>query len=122
MSKKEIDAYLVEVPEPQKSTLKALRKMIQAALPGAVECITYGVPTFKVDGEAIAGFAAYKNHCTYFPMSGSVLTVMKEDVAKYETSSGALKFAIDKPLPSTLVKRLINVRIKDVAAKESQKR
>jgi uncharacterized protein YdhG (YjbR/CyaY superfamily) len=91
-------------------------------LPGAEECIAYGVPTFKADGKAIAGFAAFKNHCTYFPMSGSVLTAMKDDVAEYETSKGALKFAVDKPLPSNLVKKLINVRIREAEAKKTQKR
>lgn len=119
MTKKEIDDYLAKVPEPQKSTLKALRKMIASALPDAEECISYNVPTFKVNGMGIAGFASYKNHCSYFPMSGTTLTTLKNEVAKYETSKGTLKFAIDQCLPSSLVTKLIKARLKEVASKVS---
>lgn len=122
MTKKEIDAYLVKVPDPQRSTLEALRQILHTVLPNADECITYGVPTFKVDGRSIAGFASYKNHCSYFPMSGSTLTTLKDDVAKYETTKGALRFAIDKPLPISLVKKLVKTRSQEEAAKLSNKK
>lgn len=111
MSKKDIDNYLAAINEPKKSTLEALRKTILEISPRAEQCITYGVPTFKVEGKAVAGFAAYKNHCSYFPMSGSVLNRLQEDVANYATSRGTLQFAPDKPLPKTLVKKLIKVRL-----------
>ena len=121
MSKREIDAYLVKVPEPQRSTLKTLRETLQTLLPMGDECITYGFPTFKVDGRSIAGFASYKNHCSYFPMSGSTLSTLKNDVAKYETTRGALRFAVDKPLPLSLVKKLIKIRLREEASKVSKK-
>jgi uncharacterized protein YdhG (YjbR/CyaY superfamily) len=117
MSKKDIDAYLDNVPEPQKSTLQSLRKILQTVLPNAEQCITYGVPTFKVDGRSIAGFASYKNHCSYFPMSGSTLTTLKDDVAKYVTSRGTLRFDVDRCLPTMLIKKLIKVRIEEEAIK-----
>jgi uncharacterized protein YdhG (YjbR/CyaY superfamily) len=117
MSKKEIDDYLANIEEPQKSTLYSLRRRILEIIPNAEEGITYRVPTFKVDGKGIAGFAAYKNHCTYFPMSGSVLSQLDEDVARYKISRGALQFAVDKPLPRTLVKKLIRVRLAEASSK-----
>lgn len=117
MPRNDIDAYLATVPEPQRSTLEALRKTIHSVLPRAEECITYNVPTFKVDGRSIAGFASYKNHCSYFPMSGATLTTLKDDVAKYVTTKGALRFPIDKPLPTTLVKKLIKARLQEEASK-----
>jgi uncharacterized protein YdhG (YjbR/CyaY superfamily) len=79
-------------------------------IPEAEQCITYQIPTFKVDGKGIAGFAAFKKHCSYFPMSGSVFNQLKQEVEKYKTSSGALQFAIDQPLPKSLVRKLIKVR------------
>ncbi|OIQ77125.1 intracellular iron chaperone frataxin [mine drainage metagenome] len=117
MPRNDIDAYLANVPEPQRSTLEALRKTIHSVLPRAEECITYNVPTFKVDGRSIAGFASYKNHCSYFPMSGATLTTLKDDVEKYVTTKGALRFPIDKPLPTTLVKKLIKARLQEEASK-----
>ena len=117
MSKKQIDEYLADIDEPQKSTLTSLRRIILEIIPNAEECITYRVPTFKIDGKGIAGFAAYRNHCTYFPMSGSVLGQIGEEVAKYKASRGALQFAVDKPLPKALVKKLIRVRLGEALSK-----
>ncbi len=114
MSKKDIDAYLARVDEPMKTTLETLRQTILEILPEAEQCITYAVPTFKVEGKPIAGFAAYKNHCSYFPMSGSVLNQLGDDIAMYRTSKGALQFAVDRPLPKALVRKLIRVRTAQV--------
>jgi uncharacterized protein YdhG (YjbR/CyaY superfamily) len=115
MSKKEIDDYLANLDEPKRTTLQQLRRTIQSIVPEAEECISYGMPAFRLDGKVIAGFAAFKNHLSYLPHSGSVLAELADDVAGYVTSKGALQFSIDKPLPKTLVKKLIAVRRRDIA-------
>ena len=111
MSSAEIDTYLAGVEEPKRSTLQCLRQTIIEAVPEAEEGISYGVPAFRVQGKAIAGFAAFKNHLSYLPHSGSVFPQLQNDVAPYRTSSGALQFPVDKPLPKPLVEKLIRVRI-----------
>jgi uncharacterized protein YdhG (YjbR/CyaY superfamily) len=83
-------------------------------VPGAEQCISYGMPAFKVQGKTVAGFAAFKNHLSYLPHSGSVLATLTDDVAPYETSKGALKFAINNPLPKRLVKKLIHTRMAEL--------
>lgn len=107
-----IDDYLNCLPEAQQVALVKLRTMILKVVPTAEECISYGVPTFKVDGNSVAGFAAYKNHLSYLPMSGSVLSdpALENDLSGFETSKGALRFSADKPLSATLVRKLIKVR------------
>ncbi len=115
MSRKEIDDYLAKLDEPKRSTLQKLRRTIQSIVPKADEGISYGMPAFRLDGKVIAGFAAFKNHLSYLPHSGSVLAELADDVAGYVTSKGALQFSIDKPLPKTLVKKLIAVRLRDIA-------
>jgi uncharacterized protein YdhG (YjbR/CyaY superfamily) len=122
MSENEIDAYLAKVPEPHRSTLRTVRSTIRAILPDAQECIAYGVPAYKVDGVGVAGFSAYKNHCSYFPMSGSVFSAMPDDVAKYTITKGALHFAVDKPLPATLIRKLIRTRLGQIAEKSRTRR
>jgi uncharacterized protein YdhG (YjbR/CyaY superfamily) len=114
MSHKEIDDYLARLEEPKRRTLSKLRETIQEIIPQAEPCISYGMPAFRLDGKVIAGFAAFKNHLSYLPHSGSVFTAIRDDVAGYVTSSGALQFPIDKPLPKTLVKKLIAVRLQQV--------
>jgi len=112
MSAAEIDQYLDELPEPKRSTLSQLRRDILAVVPEAEQCLSYAVPGFKIDGKTIAGFAAFKNHLSYLPHSGSVFPALAGELAGYQKSSGALRFAIDRPLPSDLVEKLIVVRLR----------
>ena len=110
MSKKLVDAYLKSVPEPQRSTLKKLRQTILKIEPNAKEVISYGMPAYKIDEGIICGFLASKKHCSYFPFSGSVLKDLVKETAKYDQSIGTLRFEVDKPLPQSLVRKLIKVK------------
>ena len=114
MAPQEIDSYLATLDEPKRSTLEALRKTIMEIVPGAEQGISYGVPAFKVQGKAVAGFSAFKNHLGYVPHSGSVLATLQDDTVRYETSKGSLKFEVDKPLPKRLVKKLISARMREL--------
>jgi hypothetical protein len=77
--------------------------------------MAYGMPCFKVDGKGVAGYAAFKAHCTYFPMSGSVVGALKKDLSGYEVSKGGIQFAPDRVLSPGLVKRLIKVRLEELS-------
>jgi uncharacterized protein YdhG (YjbR/CyaY superfamily) len=112
VSKKEIDDYLGALEEPKRSTLTALRRSILDVIPDAEQCISYGLPAFRVQGKVIAGFGAFKNHLSYLPHSGSVFPEMRDELAKFKTSTGALQFPVDEPLSKTLVKRLITTRLR----------
>jgi uncharacterized protein YdhG (YjbR/CyaY superfamily) len=111
MATEEIDAYLSTLEEPKQTTLRQLRKTIVEIVPDAEQCISYGMPAFRLRGKVVAGFAAFKNHLSYLPHSGSVLSELDEDVSGYKTSKGALQFPIDAPLPKALVEKLIAVRV-----------
>ena len=111
MSAEEIDGYLASVEEPKRSTLEALRRSILEVVPDAEQCISYGMPAFKVEGKTIAGFAAFKDHLSYLPHSGSVLGELGEEVAGYRMTKGSLHFAVDQPLPADLVRRLVETKL-----------
>ncbi|MBL6853264.1 MAG: DUF1801 domain-containing protein [Alphaproteobacteria bacterium] len=110
MSKREIDKYLASLEQPKRRTLAALRRTILDLIPEAEQCISYGMPAFRVQGQVIAGFAAFKNHLSYLPHSGSVIPELEDALSKYKTSKGVLLFPIDKPLPKALVKKLVAIR------------
>ena len=110
MSEADVDGYLATLDEPKRQTLEHLRATILEIVPRAEQCISYGMPAFRVDGKVVAGFAAFKNHLSYFPHSGSVLPELADDLVGYTASKGTLQFGIDKPLPKALVKKLIAVR------------
>ena len=114
MGHEEIDTYVAALDEPKRSTLEALRRTILDVIPDAEQGISYGTPAFKVQGKAVAGFAAFKGHLSYLPHSGSVLAALGDEVGGYETSKGSLKFAIDQPLPNALVEKLIRARMAEL--------
>ena len=111
MSSAEIDDYLADLEEPKRSTLQQLRLTIVDIVPEAAQGISYGVPAFRIGGKVVAGFAAFKNHLSYLPHSGSVFPELQKEVAPYRTSTGALQFPVDSPLPKPLVEKLVKVRI-----------
>jgi uncharacterized protein YdhG (YjbR/CyaY superfamily) len=116
---KTVDEYLDGVPEPQRSTLKKVRAVIQSLLPEeATEVISYRIPIVKYKG-MLLGYAAYPNHCSLYGMSSTLLGPLKEDLKQYSTSKGTIRFAVDKPLPATLIRKLVKSAI---AEKEAHKK
>ena len=111
VSAQEIDQYLDALEEPKRGTLALLRQRILDVLPDAEQGMSYGLPAFKVRGKTVAGFAAFKSHLSYLPHSGSVFPQLKDELKSYQFSTGALRFAIDQPLPASLVEKLIAVRL-----------
>jgi uncharacterized protein YdhG (YjbR/CyaY superfamily) len=118
MSAEEIDDYLAALEEVPRSTLNALRATIRSVVPDAEEGLGYGAPVFRLNGTAVAGFAAYARHLSYLPHSGTVLATMGSEVDGYACSKGALKFALDTPLPEPLVRSLIQARIAEISPEE----
>jgi uncharacterized protein YdhG (YjbR/CyaY superfamily) len=112
MTVEEVDAYLAALEEPKRSTLEALRRSIRVVVPGAEECISYGMPAFRVDGKVVAGFAAFTHHLSYLPHSGDVLGDLGEELAAYERTAGSLHFTADQPLPDDVVRRLVEAKLR----------
>ena len=103
---RDIDEYLSRVPGEARATLERLRADIHAAAPDATEAISYQLPTFKQDGPLV-GFGAWKNHCALYVMSTAVTDAHEKDLRRYDTSKGTVRFPVDKPLPATLVRKIV---------------
>jgi len=104
-----VDDYLAALPEEARATLEKLRKVIKAAVPKATEVISYQIPMYKHHG-MLVGFAAFKDHCSFFPGANPIAT-HKDELKAYETSKGTIRFPIGKPLPAALVKKLVKTRV-----------
>lgn len=113
VSAEQIDDYLRGVEEPKRSTLQALRRTILDVIPNAEQGISYGVPAFRMQGKTIAGFAAFRDHLSYLPHSGTVLGQLADELAGYTMTKGSLHFPVDRPLPKAVVKSLIAVRLSE---------
>ncbi|MBS2021135.1 MAG: DUF1801 domain-containing protein [Deltaproteobacteria bacterium] len=118
---KDIDDYLSWVPADRRATLEVVRARIHELLPKAIECISYGMPAFRVEGGVFAGFVATRNGCSYFPFSGRTLTTLAKDVAKFSQTKGALHFDGDVPLSKALLKKLIAARLREIEERSSAK-
>ena len=117
---KNVDEYLAGVPKEARATLEKLRQTIKAAAPMASEGISYQMPMYKHHG-MVVGFAAFKDHCSIFPGS-AVMEAHKEELSRYDTSKGTIRFPADKPLPDALVKKLVKARIKENEARAKGKK
>jgi uncharacterized protein YdhG (YjbR/CyaY superfamily) len=106
----DVDEYLRGVEEPKRATLEALRRTILEIVPEAEQVISYRMPAFRVDGKVVAGFAAFRDHLSYLPFSGSVLSQLPDELQGYTMTKSALHFPVDRPLPRPLVEKLIAVR------------
>lgn len=106
-----IDDYLAGLSPANRAALQKVRRAILAAAPKAEECISYGMPAFRLNGKLIAGFKAAANHCSYHPMSGETVATLEADLTGYDTSRGTIRFSARAGLPATLVRRLVKARI-----------
>jgi uncharacterized protein YdhG (YjbR/CyaY superfamily) len=114
MSAQEVDEYLRGIEEPKRSTLETLRRTILEVVLEAEQVISYRVPAFCVDGKMVAGFAAFKNHLSYLPFSGSVLPRLTAELRGYTMTKSALHFPVDRPLSETLVTKLVAARLSEI--------
>jgi uncharacterized protein YdhG (YjbR/CyaY superfamily) len=105
-----IDDYLATLSDDKRVALEKLRKAIRAAAPRAEECISYEIPAFRLDGKLLVAFAAWANHCAFYPGSYPIRT-HKAALKTYETNKGTIRFSADDPLPATLVRKLVKTRI-----------
>jgi uncharacterized protein YdhG (YjbR/CyaY superfamily) len=108
----DVEAYLAAVSPEARATLEKLRQTIRAVVPDAVEVISYQMPTFKLNGRMLVFYAAFKDHCSFFPGAAPV-KAHENDLKSYKTSKGTIRFPTGKPLPATLVKKLVKTRIKE---------
>lgn len=110
-----IDAYLARASPKQRALLRELRTRIHAILPGIEECISYRLPAFRLDGRVVAGFSATSNGCSFYPFSGTTLETLAADVVGYSRTKGALHFDAERPLPASLVRKLLEARMAEGA-------
>jgi uncharacterized protein YdhG (YjbR/CyaY superfamily) len=111
-----IDEYLARVPDDQRAALERLREQIHAAVPHATETISYGLPTFKLDGRWLVAFGVAKNHCSFYA-GGAPLEALADELTGYRLWKGTINFPADRPLPADLVTKLIEVRIAEHRAR-----
>ena len=112
-----IDEYLAPLSTEKRAALEKLRSAIKAAAPNAEECISYQIPGFRLGGRLLVSIGAAANHCAFYPGAYPV-EAHKDELKAYDTSKGTIRFQADRPLPATLVRKLVKSRIAEYAAQK----
>ena len=114
-----IDEYIAEFPPQTQKVLEELRALIRASAPGATETISYAIPTFDLNGRHLVHFAGFKNHIGFYPVP-SGLEAFKEDLKPYKQGKGSVQFPLGQPLPTELIRRIVEFRVAENAGKTSK--
>jgi uncharacterized protein YdhG (YjbR/CyaY superfamily) len=114
----DVDAYLAALDDDRRASMGALRQAIRAAAPEATETIAYGMPAFRSHGgQFLVSFDAYKRHYSLFPASDAVIKGLGDEVAPYLAGQGTIRFPADRPIPVELVRRIVEIRVSENAAR-----
>ena len=109
---RDVDNYLSRLPDEQRAALEKIRQTIKSFVPDAIEVISYQVPTFKYQGRMLVSYAAFEEHCSFFP-GAAPIEAHRDELNSYQTSKGTIQFSASKPLPAALVKKLVKTRLEE---------
>ena len=101
----------MRVQPDQRAALEKLRQSILAVAPGAEECISYGIPAFRLNERSLVFFGAWANHCAFYPGSSAALKKFRNELRDFQASKGTIRFSTGEPLPAALVRKLVKARI-----------
>ena len=109
---RDVDNYLSRLPDEQRAALEKIRQTIKSFVPDAIEVISYQVPTFKYQGRMLVSYAAFKEHCSFFP-GAAPIEAHRDELKSYQISKGTIQFPASKPLPAALVRKLVKTRLEE---------
>lgn len=111
---KTVASYLADYPASTQKALRQIRAAIKAAAPKATEALSYGIPCFSHIGHPLVGYGATKKHHAFYVMSTKVIATNKTLLKSYGTSAGTIRLPLDQTIPTSLIKKLVKLRLKEV--------
>jgi uncharacterized protein YdhG (YjbR/CyaY superfamily) len=115
-----VEEYLAALPKQTRAALEKLRKTIRAAAPEATEAISYRMPAFEDQGRSLVAYGAFKDHCSFFPMSTKVIDYHMDELRPFYAGRGTLRFTAERSLPAALVGKLVKERLAENAARRGR--
>jgi uncharacterized protein YdhG (YjbR/CyaY superfamily) len=114
-----VRSYTASAPRRSRSVFRNLRSIIRGAAPAdAIESISYGMPTLKLDGRPLIYCAAWANHVSIYPLTGHIRRELATELKRYKTSRGTIQFPLDEPLPVGFIKRIVRTRVSELRGRK----
>lgn len=117
-----VDEYIASHPQDTQAILQRVRSTIRSAVPGAEETISYQIPTYKLQGEAVVYFAGWKKHYSVYPASERVIEAFADELAPYEVEKGTIRFPLAQPVPVKLIEGIAALRAKEAGERAATKK
>lgn len=111
-----VDDYLAKLDPANREALERIRQIVRHATPGANEQMSYGIPGFKYQGKYLCGYAAFKDHLSFFPASNAIAE-LHDELAGFKLSKGTIQFTLDNQIPEALLIKLLAVRRSEIESK-----
>lgn len=111
-----IDEYIAEFPPETQAKLEEMRSLIRATAPDAIETIAYAIPTYDLGGKHLVHFAGFRNHVGFYPVP-SGMAAFEAELGAYKRGKGSVQFPLDQPLPTDLIRRIVEFRVAEVAGR-----
>jgi uncharacterized protein YdhG (YjbR/CyaY superfamily) len=111
-----IDEYIAEFPAETQAVLREMRALIRASAPDAKETISYAIPTFDLNGRHLVHFAGYERHIGFYPIPSGI-EAFKDEFKPYKQGKGSIQFPLGQPLPKDLIRRVVEFRVAENAAR-----
>ncbi len=116
-----VDDYIASQPEDVRPILECVRAAIREAIPKAEEVISYQIPAYKLNGDAVIYFAGWKQHYSLYPVSARMVTEFKSELASYQVNKGTIRFPLSELVPVKLIGRIAKLRAKEIAGRAQAK-
>jgi len=115
-----VDEYIASQPKTSQRVLERVRRIIRKAIADAEETISYGIPTYKLDGRYVLYFAGWKQHYSVYPSTDRLIAAFKNELAPYEISGkGTIRFPLSEPIPVKLIEGIAKFRAREVVERQN---
>lgn len=115
-----VDAYIASVKPEERAVFNDMVRVLKEILPDVEQGLSYGMPSFLYKGKGVLSFVVAKKFLSMYPFSGKVLSKVETKLKEFETTTGSVHFSVEHPVPETLLREILTLRIQEINDKAAK--